>query len=61
LAIETLPSAAVVKPTGQPVHGGAPEEFLYKPLTQGEQRNVERENDWPAAHERFPVNQASTL
>jgi hypothetical protein len=55
-----LPSAAVVNPTGHPVHSSVPEEFLYKPLTQGEQRNVENENACPASHERFPVNQAST-
>jgi hypothetical protein len=59
--MDTLPSAAVVKPTGHPVHGSALEEFLYKPLTQGKQRNVEKENACPASHERFPVNQASTL
>jgi hypothetical protein len=59
-AIETPPSPAVVNPTGHPAHGSAPEEFLNKPLTQGEQRNVEKENDWPAAQDMFPVKNAST-
>jgi hypothetical protein len=60
LAIDKLPLHAVVDPTGHGVHGSAPEEFLYNPLAQGKQPNVEKEKASPAAHDRFPVKKAST-
>ncbi len=34
--IDTLPSPAVVQPTGQPVQGVSAEEFLYMPKGQGQ-------------------------
>jgi hypothetical protein len=60
LAIDKLPSHAVVDPTGHGVHGSAPEEFLYNPLAQGKQPNVEKEKASPAAHDRSPVKKSST-
>ncbi len=49
--IDTLPSPAVVQPTGQPVQGVSPEEFLYMPKGQGAQPNVTKEKACPAVHE----------
>ena len=51
LAIDTLPSLAVVQPTGQPVQGVSPEAFLNMPTGQGAQTNVKKEKACPAAHE----------
>ena len=36
LAFVMLPSPAVLQPAGQPVHGRAPDEFLYVPTGQVE-------------------------
>ena len=49
--IDALPSPAVVQPTGQPVQGVSPEEFLYMPKGQGAQPNVTKEKARPAVHE----------
>ena len=61
LAIDKLPSYTVVDPTGHGVHGSSPEEFLYNPLAQGKQPNVEKEKASPAAQDRSPVKKASTV
>jgi hypothetical protein len=58
--IDTLPSPAVVQPTGQPVQGASPEEFLYMPKGQGAQQNVAKEKACPEVHERLPISQLST-
>ncbi len=60
LAFVTLPSPAVLQPAGQPVHGRAPDEFLYVPTGQGEQAKEAKEKLCPAGHDRFPINQLST-
>ena len=57
--IDTLPSPAVVQPTGQPVQGASAEEFLYMPKGQGAQENVAKEKACPAVHDRLPMSQFS--
>ena len=57
--IDTLPSPAVVQPTGQPVQGVSPEAFLNMPTGQGAQTNVAKEKASPAAHDRLPISQLS--
>ena len=48
LAIDALPWLAVVQPTGQPVQGMSPEEFLYVPTGQGEvHKGVDRPLEEP--------------
>ena len=59
LPIDTLPSLEVVQPTGQPVQGVSPEEFLYMPKGQGAQPNVVKEKASPAVHEPLPMSQFS--
>ena len=58
-AIDALPWLAEVQPTGQPVQGMSPEEFLYVPTGQGVHPNVAKEKACPAVHERLPTSQFS--
>jgi hypothetical protein len=59
--IDTLPSPAVVQPTGQPVQGVSAEEFLYMPKGQGAQANVAKEKACPAVQDRLPISQFSNF